>query len=78
MKLYFERSDKGFRGSTRDTIVTALNKDITRARSMEESFPIPITRHKEDPEQIRSKAQDREAWRNISNIVCRAAEAETT
>ena len=55
-----------------------LNKDITRARSMEGSFPIPIIRNKEDLEHIRSKAQDRAAWKKISNIVCRAAEAETT
>ena len=79
MELYFERSDKGFRGRPRETIVTTLNKDITRGRSMEGSFPIPIIRNKEDLEQIRLKAQDRAAWRKkISNIVCRAAEAEST
>ena len=78
MKLYFERSDKGSRGRPRETIVTTLNKDITRVRSMEGSFPIPILRNKEDLEQIGSKVQDRVAWRKISNIVCRAAEAETT
>ena len=69
MKLYFEKSDKGFRGRPRETMVTTLNKDITRARSMEGSFPIPIIRNKGDLEQIRSKAQCRAAWRNIPNIV---------
>ena len=80
MKLYFikKRSEKAFRGRPRETIVTTINKDITRARSMERSFLIPTMRNKEDLEQIRLKAQDRVAWRNISSIVCRAAEAETS
>ena len=78
MKLYFETSEKGFRGSPRETMVTTLNKDITRARSMKRSFPIPTIRNKEDLEQIRAKAKDRVAWRDISNLVCKAAEAETT
>ena len=78
MKFYFEGSEKRFRGRPRETLVTTLNKDITRARSMERSFPIPIIKSKKDFEQIRLKAQDRTAWRKISDIVCRAAEAETT
>ena len=78
MKFYFEGSGKRFRGRPRETLVTTLNKDITRARSMERSFPIPTIKSKEDFQQIRLKAQDRTAWRKISEIVCRAAEAETT
>ena len=77
MKFYFEGSEKRFRGRPRETLVTTLNKDITRARSMERSFPIPTIKSKKDFEQIRLKAQDRTAWRKISDIVCRAAEAET-
>ena len=46
MKFYFERSEKGFRGRPRESIVTTLNKDITRARSMERSFPIPTIKSK--------------------------------
>ncbi len=35
MKFYFERSEKGFRGRPQETIVTTLNKGITRARSID-------------------------------------------
>ena len=48
MKFYFEGSGKRFRGRPRETLVTTLNKDITRARSMERSFPIPTIKSKED------------------------------
>ena len=78
MKFYFVRSEKRFRGRPRENIVTTLNKDITRVRSMKSSFPIATIKNKEDFEQIRLTAQDRLAWRNISEIVCKAAEAETT
>ena len=70
MKFYFERLEKGFRGRTGETIITTLNNDITRARSKERSFPIPNIKSKEDFEQIRLTAQDRTAWRNISEMVC--------
>ena len=78
MKFYFERSEKGFRGRPRESIVTTLNKDITRARSMNREFEIQSLKTKEDFKYIRSKAQDRKDWRRISEIVCKAAEAEAT
>lgn len=78
MKFYFERSEKGFRGRPRESIVTTLNKDITRARSMKRDFPIRALKKKEDFEHIKSQAQDRKNWRKISETICKAAEAETT
>ena len=63
--------------TTLNKYITTLDKDITRERSMERLFPIPTKRNKEDFEQLRLKAQDCVAWRNISSIVCRAAEGET-
>ena len=78
MKFYFERSEKGFRGRPRESIVATLNKDIIRSRPMNRVFEIRSLKTKEDFEHIRSKAQDRKDWRRISEIVCRAAEAETT
>ena len=71
------KDQKRFRGRPRETIVTTLKKDITRARSMKRSFPIATIKNKEDFEQIRLIAQDRIAWRNISEVVCKAAKAET-
>ena len=65
------------RGRPRESIVTTLNKDINRVKSMNRGFPIPTLRRKEDFEHIRSVAQDRKAWRKCSDMVCRAAEAET-
>ena len=78
MKFYFEESEKRFRGIPRESIVTTLNKDINRAKSMNRGFPLPTLRRKEDFEHIRSIVQDRKAWRKYSDAVCRAAEAETT
>ena len=72
------RSEKCFRGRPRESIVTTLNKDITRARSMKRDFKIRTLKTKEDFEQIKSNAQDRDDWRRISETVCKAAEAETT
>eukprot|EP00794_Sanderia_malayensis_P018489 gene18489-20338_t len=68
MKFYFERSEKGFRGRPHESIVTTLNKDITRSRSMNGNFEIQSLKTKEDFEHIRSKAQDRNDWRRISEI----------
>ncbi|XP_065058555.1 uncharacterized protein LOC135686281 [Rhopilema esculentum] len=78
MRFYFEGSERGFRGRPRETLVTTLNKDITRARAMERSFPLPNIKNNGDFEKIRSTAKDRKEWRRLSEVVCRAAEAETT
>ena len=78
MKFYFEESEKKFRGKPRESIVTTLNKDINRAKSINRDFPIPTLRRKEDFKYIRSLAQDRNTWREYSGVICRAAEAETT
>jgi len=78
MKFYFEESEKKFRGRPRESIVTTLNKDINRAKSINRDFLIPTLRREEDFKYIRSLAQDRNAWREYSGVICRAAEAETT
>ena len=39
MEFYFEESEKRFRGRPRGSIVTTLNKDINRAKSMNRGFP---------------------------------------
>ena len=78
MRLYFEGSERGFRGRPRETLVTNLNKDITRARAMERSFPLLNMKNNGDFEKIRSTAKDRKKWRRLSEVVCRAAEAEAT
>ncbi|XP_065062423.1 uncharacterized protein LOC135689200 [Rhopilema esculentum] len=78
MRFYFEGSERGFRGRPRETLVTTLNKDITRARAMERSFPLPNIKNNGDFEKIRSTARDRKEWRRLSEVVCRAAEAEQT
>ena len=70
MKFYFERSEKGFRGRPRESIVTTLNKDIARARSMNRDFEIRSLKTKEGFEHIKPKAQDRKDWRRISETVC--------
>ena len=54
MKFYLERSEKGLRGRPRETIVTTLNKDITREKLRKRDFPVSTFRRKEDFEQIRS------------------------
>eukprot|EP00794_Sanderia_malayensis_P009538 gene9538-10525_t len=73
-----QQSEKGFRGRLRESIVTTLNKDITRSRSINRDFEMRSLKTKEDFELIRSKAQDRNDWRRISEVVCKAAEAEAT
>ncbi|XP_065071848.1 uncharacterized protein LOC135696396 [Rhopilema esculentum] len=78
MRFYFEGSERGFRGRPRETLVTTFNKAITRARAMERSFPLPNMKNNGDFEKIQSTAKDRKEWRRLSEIVCRAAEAETT
>ena len=78
MRFYFEGSERGFRGRPRETLVTTLNKDINRARAMERSFPLPNIKNNGDFEKIRSTAKDRKEWSRLSEVVCRAAEAETT
>ena len=78
MKFYFEESEKKFRGRPRESIVTTLNKDINRAKSINRDFLIPTLRREEDFKYIRSLAQDRNAWREYSGVICRSAEAETT
>ncbi len=45
---------------------------------MERSFPTSTIKSKEDFEQFNLKAQDRTAWRKISELVYRTAEVETT
>lgn len=45
---------------------------------MKRGFQIRTFKTKEDFEQIRSNAHDCNDWRIISEIVCKAAEAETT
>ena len=44
---------------------------------MKRDFPLSTLREKDDFEQIRLRAQDRKAWRKISELACSAAEAET-
>ena len=44
MKFHFEESEKRFRGRPRESIVTTLNKDINRAKSMNRGVPIPTLR----------------------------------
>ena len=78
MKFHFEESKKRFRGRPKESIVRTLNKDINRAKSMNRDFLIPTLRRKEDFEHTRSIAQDRKAWKKYSDVVCGAAEAETT
>lgn len=49
--------------------VKTLNEEITRAKSMKRDVPILTLRKNEDFEQIRLTAQNRKAWRKISEIV---------
>jgi len=48
MTVYFEESEKKFRGRPRECIVRTLNKDIKRAKSINRDCPIPTLRRKED------------------------------
>ena len=52
--------------------MTPLNKDITRARAMERSFPLQNIKSDGDFEKIRSTAKDHKEWRRLSEVVCRA------
>ena len=74
MLFYFERSEKGIRGRTRETIVTTLNKDINGAKSIKRAFPIPTLKIMEDFVHVSSVEQDQKAWRRFSDAVCRVAE----
>ena len=79
--VVIERGDAfwlGLRGKPRETSVKMLNKDINRAKSIKRDILLPTFKKKEDFEEIRWKARDRKVWRRTSEIICRAAEAETT
>ena len=73
INFYFEKSEKDFKGRPRETLVTTLNKDIKREKSIKRDILLPTFKKKEDFEVIRSKAPDRKDWRRISEIVCKAA-----
>ena len=76
--FYFERSEKGFRGRPRESIVTTSNKDIHRAKLIGKDFPMQPLKRKEDFENIKSLAQNRKDWRKFSDVICRTAEADIT
>ena len=78
VRFYFERSEKGYRGRLRESIVTTLNKDIKRADWIKRDVPIPPLRRKQDFEDIGAISLDRKIWRKFSYVVCRVAEANIT
>lgn len=74
-KLYCERSEKVFRGRHRESIVTTLEKGITRAKLMKR-LSNANSEEKEESEQIQLTAQERKALRKIPEIVRTVAERE--
>ena len=88
MKYYFSFSTKeSFRGRPRTTIVTTLNKDIERAKTMyPEMFRIFLFLRKHsvslissnDLESFQKTAMGREQWKNLKNFIYCAAKADTS
>ena len=75
MKYYFQVPEncEKFRGRKRATLVTTLNRDITRTKTTNDQFYISELRTELDLRNARVKATNRNHWRKIVRMVTDAA-----
>ena len=65
-----------FRGGPRETIVRTLNRDIKRAKNIDNNFPLNELKTKNELVNAQSVAEDRETWRKITKTIFDVAQAE--
>ena len=75
MKYFFQvpEEKQKFRGRKRATIVTTLNKDITRTRQHNNTFRIPSLTSELNLRNTRVKAMNRKHWQKVVKMVVDAA-----
>ncbi len=75
MRYYFQvpAGRKKFRGRKRATLITTLNRDITRTREHNPHFRIPHLKTELDLRNIRVKATNRKFWQKVVKMVTDAA-----
>ena len=78
MECYCETPEsKGFRGTTREMLVTKLLKDIKQVLEVEATFPLQPTKTTKDLKHAHQLAKNRIYWkRTIVGAICSAAKAE--
>ena len=75
MKFFFEKreSSKKFKGRKRASIVTTINNDIAKTKSINPNFAIKKLKTEVDLHNIGSKAGNRKQWKIIVATVVKAA-----
>ena len=75
MRYYFQTpvDREKFRGRKRATLVTTLNRDITKTQQQNEQFRIPQLKTELDLRNIRVKSTNRRHWQKIVKMVTDAA-----
>ena len=79
MKYFFEkRTNKRFRGRKRATIVTTINGDIKRIKSIFPNFEVQELKSEIDLHNSAVKARNRKKWILIVKDVVKAAYSNTS
>ena len=80
MKYYFQvpPNAKKFRGRKRTTIVTTINRDIQRTKTLYPEFDLKPINSELDLRNVRVKAMNRKHWQKRVAMVTAAAYSATT
>ena len=77
MEFYFEPSLKNtFKGRSRTTIVTTINRDIERTKFKYPTLTIRKLKMKSELDEYRLISSNRNLWRKLLEVILSAAEAE--
>ena len=79
MKFYFEkRSNRKFIGRKRATIISNINRDISKTKTKYRNFKINELKTEYNLHNIGTKARNRKKWSNIVKMVVDAAYSEAS
>ena len=77
MKYFFEkRANKKFKGRKRATIITTINRDISRTKKNTPLFVVQPVKTEVSLHNIRTKAKNRKQWMKIVKQVVDSAYSE--
>ena len=78
MNYYFECPPKAkkFRGRKRITLPVLLDNDIVEAAKYHQRLQIRQFKTRKDLDILRHLADDRNGWKNLTNLICSVAQGE--